>query len=70
MRCNCLKSFSIFIVSLFCLQACSEQGKRQPTAADNVTVISQQLNMPGLNRSRTLRIYLPPDYKMSEKNIR
>lgn len=32
------------------------------TAQSNVSVLSQQLDMPGLNRQRQLRVYLPPGY--------
>jgi predicted alpha/beta superfamily hydrolase len=36
------------------------------TALPNVIVLPTQLAMPGLNRQRTLRIYLPPGYSKSE----
>ncbi len=37
------------------------------TASPNVTVLPQQLTMPGLNRQRTVRIYVPPGYASSTK---
>jgi predicted alpha/beta superfamily hydrolase len=37
------------------------------TATPQVTVLSQQLVIPGLNRQRTLRIYVPPGYASSTK---
>ena len=37
------------------------------TASPNVTVLPQQLTMPGLNRQRTVRIYVPPGYVSSAK---
>ena len=35
------------------------------TAAANVTVLEPAFQMPGLQRSRILRLYLPPDYQSS-----
>ncbi len=35
------------------------------SAAPNVTVLAEKLAMPGLNRERGLRIYLPPSYAKS-----
>lgn len=37
-------------------------SERVSTAQPNVTVLPEKLVMPGLNRERTLRLYLPPDY--------
>ncbi len=37
------------------------------TASKNVTIISEAFNIPQLNRKRRVRIYLPPDYKTSNK---
>lgn len=37
------------------------------TASPQVTVLPQQLTMPGLNRQRTVRIYVPPGYASSTK---
>lgn len=36
------------------------------TAAANVTVLEPAFQMPGLQRSRILRLYLPPDYQSSD----
>ncbi len=33
-----------------------------PTAQANVFVLPEPLRMPGLNRTRTIRVYLPPEY--------
>lgn len=38
------------------------------TAANNVHIISENFEMPQLNRSRRVWIYLPPDYETSGKN--
>jgi predicted alpha/beta superfamily hydrolase len=40
---------------------------RLPSAGPGVHVIATPLAMPGLGRSRTLRIYLPPGYAASDK---
>jgi cyclomaltodextrinase / maltogenic alpha-amylase / neopullulanase len=37
------------------------------TAAANVHVLPNKLAMPGLDRARTIRIYLPPGYETSKK---
>ena len=37
------------------------------TAASNVEIMSNAFFMPQLNRSRKIRIYLPPDYQLSTK---
>jgi predicted alpha/beta superfamily hydrolase len=37
------------------------------SASAQVTILSTQLTIPGLNRERTLRIYLPPGYATSAK---
>ena len=37
------------------------------SASAQVTVLSQQLTIPGLNRQRTLRIYVPPGYATSTR---
>jgi len=39
--------------------------ERVHSAAPNVTVLAQQLAMPGLGRERRLRLYLPPSYASS-----
>lgn len=37
------------------------------TATDNVTVLDTEFKLPVLDRSRTVRIYLPPGYDRSEQ---
>src|SRR6185312_7417754 len=62
-----LRGFSL--LSLFSLLAvfCSVSAQeRASTAQPNVHVLPP-LHMPGLDRERTLRIYLPPGYKHSKK---
>ncbi len=38
------------------------------TAADNVSIISEDFYMPQLQRSRRIWVYLPPDYESSSKS--
>jgi len=48
------------------MAACSPSSEqRPPTAQPNVQVLAERLAMPGLNRERTLRLYLPPSYAAS-----
>ena len=41
--------------------------ERPHTAAPNVQVIETPLGMPGLDRERQIRIYLPPNYSSTKK---
>ncbi len=43
-------------------------GTGGSTAASNVHIISESFEIPQLNRTRRIWIYLPPDYATSEKN--
>ncbi|UAA38313.1 alpha/beta hydrolase [Paraneptunicella aestuarii] len=51
------------------LTACDSVSKSQEqttsTASNNVQVLENVLTIPQLNRSRTIRLYLPPDYEQS-----
>lgn len=42
-------------------------AQRPSTASAQVTVLPKPLTIPGLNRQRTLRLYLPPGYATSGK---
>lgn len=57
---------SILLNLSFLLVACSEPPKVS-TAADNVQVLPYQFAMPELDRQRTVRLYLPPNYHHSDK---
>ena len=46
--------------------ACTSES-RPSTAGPSVQVLAPPLSMPGLDRTRTLRIYLPPSYATSER---
>ncbi len=58
--------FCVFAL-LVTLSACTPEPDRSPSAAANVTVLSATFNIPGLERSRTVRLYLPPDYANNAK---
>jgi predicted alpha/beta superfamily hydrolase len=63
-------------LSLLCLTACiffgihgeafAQTGK-PPTAQPEVSLLPEQLAMPGLDRTRQIRIYVPPGYATSTK---
>ena len=55
---------TITTLILVLLMACEEQP-RPSTASDNVEIIEQQFKIPGLDRTRQIRLYLPPDYGTS-----
>ncbi len=40
---------------------------KESTAQPNVIILDKQFEMPGLDRNRQIRIYLPPNYKKSDK---
>ena len=45
----------------------SPAADKPSTAQANVSLIAEKLAMPGLNRSRQIRIYVPPNYANSDK---
>lgn len=59
----------IFALPLM-LMACTEpqQQNKVSTAAAEVTVLNEVFVMQGLNRSRQVRLYLPPGYSTSDKS--
>jgi len=70
-----IKKYSAFLVTLsFLIGACAistiavaATEIKASTAQANVTLLSEQLAIPGLNRQRQIRIYLPPNYARSEQ---
>jgi predicted alpha/beta superfamily hydrolase len=52
-----------------CSVSCARKGDalRASTATRNVSVLPQPLAMPGLGRSRALRVYLPPSYERGDR---
>lgn len=47
--------------------ACGRGEPRLSTAGPTVEVLAPPMHMPGLDRTRTLRIYLPPSYATSDR---
>ena len=44
-------------------------GQPTSTAADNVNIISEEFEIPQLNRKRRIWIYLPPNYNISDESF-
>ena len=57
---------NVLLILTTTLFACSEPLKTS-TVSDNVEVLPYQFVMPGLDRKRSIRLYLPPSYQTSEK---
>jgi predicted alpha/beta superfamily hydrolase len=57
-----MRSARSLLVPLLLLAATAGAADRPSTAGPSVQVLKPALEMPGLDRSRTLRIYLPPGY--------
>lgn len=59
--------FALPLVML--ISACSEPAPqpKASTALAEVTVLTEVFAMPGLNRHRQVRLYLPPGYSSSDK---
>ena len=60
-----------FLVLIGCValaaQVAAADAPRPSTALPNVHVLVPALEMPGLDRSRTLRVYLPPGYARASR---
>lgn len=56
----------ILLCSVFSVHFLNGQEK-QHTAQPNVQILENVLTIPGLDRDRTLRIYLPPGYEQGKK---
>lgn len=55
------------LLLLSLLNGCTHSTPSQTTAQPNVHVLPMQMTIPGLDRQRTIRIYLPPDYDESDR---
>jgi predicted alpha/beta superfamily hydrolase len=64
-----LKKLVVFASMLLILAGCEHNQAKTSTATDNVEVLSQEFEMPGLDRLRKIRVYLPPNYSSSEKSF-
>lgn len=59
----------IFLILSFLLTSSLVSAQaRSSTAAANVRVLEKQFEMPGLARTRQIRIYLPPSYEGADSN--
>lgn len=63
---NCLICWAGVGVLLL-LSACEKAANKKPSALPNVSVSAQPLAIAQLNRSRLLRVYLPPSYHESSE---
>lgn len=61
-----IPSLIVALVLVLAIPACGTDP-RPSTAGPNVQVLTPPLAMPGLDRTRTLRIYLPPSYATSDR---
>lgn len=64
------KIWTLVTLVLFAMTACGEieEAPRQPSAQANVEVLTKSFVIPGLDRERKLRVYVPSDYKATEKH--
>jgi predicted alpha/beta superfamily hydrolase len=67
-----MKTISTLFLSLSLLCSACEAKQNNSTlpstAQANVSILADKLAMPGLNRSRQIRLYLPPNYAQSDKS--
>lgn len=61
-----MKRHFLILTFLF-ISLVSFAQSRPHTATDNVIVLEEPFTMPGLDRTRTVRLYLPPGYSDSDK---
>ena len=54
-------------LALCCIPATAWSEQRASTALPNVVILKPPLAIPGLDRQRTIRLYLPPGYKSSDQ---
>ncbi|MBT8219441.1 MAG: alpha/beta hydrolase [Bacteroidia bacterium] len=61
--------FKILIVTIISVACISEiHGQNPSTAQPNVRVLDHSFEIPGLERSRQIRIYIPPGYNESDQS--
>ena len=54
-------------LAVCCFQNIAWSQPRPPSALPNVEILNPPMVMPGLDRRRTIRLYLPPGYDQSDK---
>lgn len=64
-----MKLMQRFLLCVVCVVAAAAvcAGPRRATATSGVHVLAPALRMPGLDRQRTLRVYLPPGYDKGKR---
>ena len=64
-----MRKLPLSFVLIFCVLSTSLLAQERPaTAQPNVHILENVLKIPGLDRDRTLRIYLPSGYEESKKS--
>ncbi|MDZ7871616.1 MAG: alpha/beta hydrolase-fold protein [Rheinheimera sp.] len=61
-----MKNLLSVIAFLLVCSGCTPEPDRAPSAAANVTVLTTTFTIPGLDRQRTVRLYLPPGYSAND----
>src|ERR1700676_1669623 len=62
----------LILMQAICVRAAdapSAPAQRVHTASPNVQVLPEPLTMPGLDRQRMIRVYLPPGYTTSKQRF-
>ena len=63
-----MRKVSLSFLFLLCTFSTTLLAQQRPaTAQPNVHILENVVTIPGLNRERTLRIYLPPGYEQGKK---
>jgi predicted alpha/beta superfamily hydrolase len=65
-NCVALLCLTCFVAAGACVDVFAQTGKPS-TAQPEVSLLPEQLEMPGLDRTRQIRIYVPPGYATSNK---
>lgn len=55
------------VLAMLCPATAAAQAGKPSTAQPNVHVLPMPFVIPGVNRERTVRIYLPPGYEHSTR---
>lgn len=61
-----MKFKSLLFLLLLSSSICAQE--RKSTASKNVSILHNEIEMPGLDRSRAIRLYLPPNYDESKSD--
>lgn len=62
------RSVMVVLATLFFLISCrQEEEPKLPSASENVEILKHPFTIADLNRERTVRLYLPPEYADEDK---